>query len=153
MSSQGRLARPLTTNASGPARRSSGNRGTARRGWRLWVPVFSLVAGGSLAFALAVSLSHVEISGADAFVRAGYCSVSGNTNPDGVELAPGTFLDLVIGEPGRNARLVGAEPANFVQGVGLTCSEPPAGYVRRGFASSADNVRPGIYPYFAPEAG
>ena len=126
---------------------------TGRRDRRLWIPVLALVAGGVLAFAFAVSLAHVEVSGADAFSRAGYCSVAGNTRPDGSELPPGTFLDLVFGEPGRDARVAGAAPANFIRGAGLTCAGPPPGFVRRGFASSADNVRAGIYPYYAPETG
>ena len=125
--------------------------GTGYRGPRLWIPVLALVVVGALAFALAVARVDVRVSGADAFERAAYCSVAGNTAPDGSELAPGTFLDLLLGEPGRDARVAGAQPANFIQGAGLTCAGPPSGFVRRGFASSADNVRAGIYPYYAPE--
>jgi hypothetical protein len=125
--------------------------GTGYRGPRLWIPVLALVVGGALAFLLAVAQADVKISGADEFERAAYCSVAGNTAPDGSELAPGTFLDLLLGEPGRDGRVAGAQPANFIQGAGLTCAGPPSGYVRRGFASSADNVRAGIYPYYAPE--
>jgi hypothetical protein len=117
----------------------------------MWVAVLVLVSVGASAFVVAVSLADVHVSGAEAFIRAGYCSVSGNTGADGAELPLGTFLDLVVGEPARDARLAGAVPANFVKGVGLTCAPPPSGFVRRGFASSADNVRGGIYPYYVPE--
>jgi hypothetical protein len=125
--------------------------GTVRRGPRLWIPVLALVVAGALPFLLAVGRADVKISGTDEFERAAYCSVAGNTAPDGSELAPGTFLDLLLGEPGRDGRVAGAQPANFIQGSGLTCAGPPSGFVRRGFASSADNVRAGIYPYYAPE--
>jgi hypothetical protein len=116
----------------------------------MWGAVLALLAGGVAVFLLAVSLSNIDVSGADAFDRAGYCSVAGNTRADGSVLPPGTFLDLLVGEPGRDARVAGAAPANFIQGAGLTCDGPPAGFVRRGFASSAENVRAGIYPLYVP---
>jgi hypothetical protein len=124
--------------------------GADSSGWGTWGAVIALVAGGLVALLLAVTLADVEVSGSDAFVRAGYCSVAGNTNADGSALAPGTYLDLVVGEPSRNGRLAGAVPANFVQGSGLTCSGPPAGYVRRGLASDAEHVLSGMYPLYVP---
>jgi hypothetical protein len=61
---------------------------------------------------------------------------------------------------GLNAALpVGLVPAgalrkatlpSFVQGTGLTCGPVPAGYERRGFATAAMNVTPGVYPYYSP---
>ena len=59
--------------------------------------------------------------------REAYCSVAGNTNPfTGAPIAPGTFLDLLAGQPKTDAHYTGAVPAWWVQGVGLTCSLTPA---------------------------
>jgi hypothetical protein len=49
-----------------------------------------------------------------------------------------------------NGRFLLLELANFIAGKGLTCGPPPAGFVRRGFATAAMQVPPGIYPYYAP---
>lgn len=46
----------------------------------------------------------------------------------------------------------GNRPANFIEGTGLTCSPPPAGYVRKGFADRSLGVPAGTYPYYAPGA-
>jgi hypothetical protein len=116
----------------------------------MWAVVLVLVLAGLSVFLLAVLLQDVHVSGADQFARAGYCSVSGNTAVDGSALQPGTFLDLVVGEPATNGHYTGATPANFVKGLGLTCGSPPAGYIRRGFASDAEHVGSGIYPYYVP---
>jgi hypothetical protein len=40
--------------------------------------------------------------------------------------------------------------ARFIQGKGLTCEPPPAGYTRHGFASETLGVPGGTYPYYAP---
>ena len=40
--------------------------------------------------------------------------------------------------------------ADFVKGIGLTCSPPPPGFKRHGFAHAPLQVPPGIYPYFSP---
>ena len=59
--------------------------------------------------------------------REAYCSVAGNTNPfTGAPIAPGTFLDLLAGQPNTDKHYTGDVPAWFVQGVGLTCSLTPA---------------------------
>jgi hypothetical protein len=60
----------------------------------------------------------------------------------------GIFTDIYYGfaPPPSPANRV----ASFVQGVGLTCSPPPRGYIRRGLASPALGVRGGTYPYYAP---
>ncbi len=59
--------------------------------------------------------------------REAYCSVAGNTNPfTGAPIAPGTFLDLLAGQPVTDKHYTGAVPAWWVQGVGLTCSLTPA---------------------------
>ncbi len=116
----------------------------------MWVAVAALVTVGLSVFLITVSLVDVQAGGSDHTARAGYCSVPGNTNVDGSALQPGTYLDLIVGEPTRNGRYSGAVPANFIHGIGLTCSAPPPGYVRRGLATVAQNVRAGIYPYYVP---
>jgi hypothetical protein len=115
--------------------------------------VTALVAGGLALFLMTVVLADVQISGTAEFARAAYCSAPGNTNEDGSEIAPGTFLDLIVGESDRNPRLAGATPANFIDGVGLTCSNPPEGFVRRGLATSAQNVTSDIYPRYVKVGG
>ena len=105
---------------------------------------------GIAVFVLSVRVADFQINGAAEFGQAGYCSAPGNTNADGSVIPPGTFLNLIVGMPDRDARLAGAVPANYIEGVGLSCSGPPSGYVRRGLATDAQNVRAGIYPYYAP---
>lgn len=59
--------------------------------------------------------------------REAYCSVAGNSNPfSGAPIAPGTFLDLLAGQPKTDSHYTGAVPAWWVEGVGLTCSLTPA---------------------------
>jgi hypothetical protein len=43
-----------------------------------------------------------------------------------------------------------ATPATFVQGSGLTCDQPPAGYVHKGFATPDLGVPAHSYPLYAP---
>lgn len=57
--------------------------------------------------------------------RYGYCSVAGNTSADGTPLQPGTFLNLELGQPDRDAHYTGATPAFWVEGVGITCNLGP----------------------------
>lgn len=130
--------------------RTAGRQGLSAQAWRA---VVALVVGGLSVFLLAVLLDNARVSGAHQFARAGYCSVAGDTAIDGSALAPGTFLNLVVGEPARDGHYTGAVPANLVQGLGLTCGGPPAGYVRRGFAADAQHIGSGIYPYYAPAGG
>ena len=112
--------------------------------------MLAVVLPGLAAFLIAVSIDHINVGGAAQFARAGYCSVPGNTSQGGVPLQPSTFLDLVVGEPARDQHYAGATPASYVAGLGLTCSPPPAGDVRHGFASGAGQPGAGIYPYYAP---
>jgi hypothetical protein len=79
--------------------------------------------------------------------RLGYCSVAGNTFPDGKSIPPGTFLDLQYGQPDTDPHYKGAYPANYIQGKGITCDNPPPGYVRDGFHEGPDTPS-GVYPYF-----
>jgi hypothetical protein len=43
-----------------------------------------------------------------------------------------------------------ARRAIFVQGRGVSCNQPPAGYTQHGFATAEMGVPPDTYPYFAP---
>lgn len=119
--------------------------------------VLVLVVAGLAAYLLVVlfNADHVSFNadyggGGRQFARAGYCSVAGNTATDGSPLQPGTFLDLVVGEPAKDSHYTGATPAIFIKGTGLTCGVPPAGYVQHGFAADAQHVGTGIYPYYVP---
>jgi len=58
--------------------------------------------------------------------RIAYCSVAGNTWPNGTPIPAGTFLNLLAGQPNTDAHYTGATPAFWVDGVGLTCSLNPA---------------------------
>jgi len=71
--------------------------------------------------------------------RIAYCSVAGNTLPNGTPLVPGTFLNLLAGQPGADAHYTGATPAFWVEGVGLTCSLTPA----QAALASASTVKVG----------
>jgi uncharacterized surface protein with fasciclin (FAS1) repeats len=79
---------------------------------------------------------------------AGYCAVAGNTTPSGAPIPAGRFLDLDYGQPSWDFHYAGATVANYVQGVGLTCSPPPAGYTLNGTAPSSLGVPSGLYPYY-----
>jgi hypothetical protein len=63
----------------------------------------------------------------------------------------GVFLVLHANEPAVDPRYRGAVPANYIAGVGLTCSQPPPGYVNVGFAGASDQVLVGVYPKFQPK--
>lgn len=79
--------------------------------------------------------------------RAGYCAAAGNTFPDGSSIAVGTFLNLLFGQPNTDPHYKGATIANYIEGKGLTCDPPPAGFIRDGFAHSVD-VPPDLYPFW-----
>lgn len=83
-------------------------------------------------------------------VRAIYCSVEGNT-VNGAAIAPGTALNLTLGQPARDPRYKGATPAFFVEGIGATCDPPPAGYTVKGLvdgAGVAHGLENAIYPFY-----
>jgi hypothetical protein len=80
-----------------------------------------------------------------------YCSVEGNTHPfTGQPIAPGTFLDLKANQPLKDPNYKGAVPAIYVEGKGLTCDAPPAGYVLDGLAGEDKHVSADFYPYYRP---
>jgi hypothetical protein len=82
--------------------------------------------------------------------HAGYCAVAGNKNPfTGALLPAGKFLELELGQPAVDPSYTGATPAIFVQGTGITCDPPPAGYTKQGKAGASLNVPDGIYDYWA----
>jgi hypothetical protein len=61
----------------------------------------------------------------------------------------GLFLDLVYGQPAVDQRYATATPALFIEGRGITCDPPPAGYVASGFAGDEQHVPGGAYPFYA----
>jgi hypothetical protein len=83
--------------------------------------------------------------------RAGYCSVPGNTWPDGSGIAPGTFLNLDAGQPSTDANYKGATIASYVKDKGITCDAPPAGYTQQGLYDGPETAND-LYPYYAPAA-
>lgn len=64
--------------------------------------------------------------------RVGYCSAPGDTRQDGNPMSPGTFLDLLAGQPESDPHYAGATVAIMVEGLGITCDPPPPGYSKRG---------------------
>lgn len=81
--------------------------------------------------------------------RVGYCSAPGNSDPaSGMPIPASTFLDLAPHQPSSDPHYQSAAPAIFVEGHGITCDRPPAGYESSGYAGNAQNVSPGIYRYF-----
>lgn len=78
-----------------------------------------------------------------------YCSAKGNMRPDGQMIPVGTFLYLEERQPVTDAHYAKAQPAIYVEGVGLTCILPP-GFVPDGFAGDDQHVARGIYPYYVP---
>jgi hypothetical protein len=83
--------------------------------------------------------------------HAAMCSVPGNTNPfTGAPIPPGTFLDLLAAQITSDPHYVGATPAIYVEGKGLTCDPPPPGYTQQGYAGNAQHVAENFYPYWAP---
>ena len=85
--------------------------------------------------------------------RGGYCAVAGNTHPyTHIPFRPGTFINLTEGQEGLDSYYKGAVPANYLQGLGITC-DTPAGYVKTdmkvGYFGAGD---PGIYTYYKKAA-
>lgn len=81
--------------------------------------------------------------------RAGYCAVRGNTSLDGTPLVPGTFVDLVAGQPDTDPHFEGARPAYYYDGVGISCDVLP-GYARTGeLVGYGGHGDPGGYAYMA----
>ena len=81
--------------------------------------------------------------------RVDYCAVAGNTTPSGNPIRPGRFLDLRDGQPEADFHYVGAQPANFLEGVGITCRVPSSGFKQEGTAQPSLGVPAGVYPYWA----
>lgn len=81
--------------------------------------------------------------------RGGYCTVAGNTNPfTGEALVPGTFVNLEQKQVTSDPSYAGVVPAIYVEGTGLTCDAPPAGYTQHGLAGDDQHVGSGLYPYY-----
>ncbi len=114
-------------------------------GGTIWSTASS--ASDDLEFATYVTLPDSNSAGPAP--RGGYCTAAGDTTDAGATLAPGTFVNLDDGQAWTDTHYAGSTPANFVQGLGLTCAPPPAGYTRRGFATADMNVDANTYPYYA----
>lgn len=81
--------------------------------------------------------------------RAGYCSVAGNTTVTGTPIPAGQFLELLIGQPGWDYHYAGALPARYIEDMGITCKQPPAGYTLDGTAPESLGVPADLYPFWA----
>lgn len=82
--------------------------------------------------------------------RGGYCTVEGNSDPfTGAKLAPGTFVNLEQAQVTTDPSYTGVVPAIYVEGKGLTCDAPPAGFTQQGLAGDDQQVASGLYPYYA----
>jgi len=87
--------------------------------------------------------------------RAGYCAVQGNRSLDGTPIVPGTFVDLVAGQPDTDPHFEGATPAYYYDGVGISCDLLP-GYARTGeLVGYRGHGDPGGYAFMvkSPRAG
>jgi hypothetical protein len=89
--------------------------------------------------------------------RGGYCSAPGDTDLSGSPIIPGTFLNLRLGQPRGDVHYLGATPAFYVEGIGLTCDPPSSAYTSAGeplVDQTGKAAAPGttdegtIYPYF-----
>ncbi len=99
------------------------------------VPVHRVASGATeVATRSPVTLSQTPAASTYA-IHVGYC-------------LDGQFLLLDYNQARQDPAYKRAVYANFIAGEGLTCAQPPPGYVRQGFAT--EGVPPGIYPYFAP---
>lgn len=74
--------------------------------------------------------------------RVGYCSVPGDTWQNGSPMSPGTFLDLLAGQPASDPHYAGATLAIMVEGRGITCDPPPPGYAMHGVADPYADFTP-----------
>jgi hypothetical protein len=77
------------------------------------------------------------------------CTVPGDTWPDGTPIPASTFVTLQQGQLDSDPHYKGAQPANYVYGMGLTCDQVPIGYTHQGFATDP-NVQADTYAYYAP---
>jgi hypothetical protein len=64
----------------------------------------------------------------------------------------GTFLDLEYRQPDVDPRYGGAVLAWYVQGIGLTCDPPPAGYVAFTTAPDEYGIPGQLYAWWVPAA-
>ncbi len=62
----------------------------------------------------------------------------------------GRFINLSFRQPEFERSLHGAVVANYIQGRGLVCDDPPSRFVRKGLAPSSLGVPGDVYPYYVP---
>lgn len=89
-------------------------------------------ATGDFAFA-----TYMIAAQATSGIRAGYC-------------LNGVFENLLYDQPNTDPTWSKAVPAIFVQGTGLTCNPPPAGWTQHGFAGADLDLPPNMYALYAP---
>ena len=123
--------------------------GPASGAWKLYIEDACSGDTGDLA---SWSL-HLTTTAGESGQRSGYCAVAGNTYAfTGAAIPPGTFLNLAGGQPDTDPHYTGALPANYLQGLGISC-DVPAGYVKTdelvGYFGSGD---PGGYIYYKKAA-
>jgi hypothetical protein len=85
--------------------------------------------------------------------RFGYCSVAGNTHPDGPAVAAGTFLNLVLGQPGFDPHYTAAFPSFYIEGVGSPAARGKGWRAYRGAPLGADaggNLTPDGFDVYVP---
>jgi hypothetical protein len=64
----------------------------------------------------------------------------------GAPIAAGSFVNLLADQPTVDPHDKGAAPAIYVEGTGITCDPPPAGYAVSGYAGDAQHVAAHLYP-------
>jgi len=101
---------------------------------RLRAGLVALVAAGAVALAGAGS---ALAAGEAPLPRVGYC-------------LEGKFLNLELGQPSADSAYEGAVLARYVDGRGITCAAPPAGYVLAGTAPDEYGVPGRLYAYWVP---
>jgi hypothetical protein len=109
-------------------------RGPHRRRARFQLRLAMLVVTGIVALSAAGSALAAADPG---LPRAGYCM-------------DGKFLNLVLGQPSADPMYEDAVLAWYVEGRGITCAAPPAGYVAFETAPDEFGVPGRLYAYWVP---
>jgi subtilisin-like proprotein convertase family protein len=114
--------------------------------WRLYVEDGCANDSGAMT---SWSLTLTTTTSTQGVNRTGYCSVPGNTTPNGTAIPPGTFLDLAVSQPSTDSRYTGATPAYYYQDKGISCDVLP-GYTKTGeMVGYGGHGDPGGYTYMA----
>jgi hypothetical protein len=90
------------------------------------------------------------VTGALALVGAGSALAAEAPLPRVGYCLEGKFLNLELGQPETDPAYTGAVLARYVDGRGITCAAPPAGYVLAGTAPDEYGVPGRLYAYWVP---